>query len=350
MTVRHTSSGATTRIVLISRGLDGHRREYVDLFSAVFRGAGWGIRVVRRVRHSLCSRAPVLFLMIEEHTLRFVLTSALRSLSGRRTAGLLFRSSECARPRGLRLLLKHLTLRALRRFPHVTIISILPLQLDRATRFVVNEWIYDPQLWDLRYLPDRHPEPWLCRTVEAAAGMRSIIVALGAQTREKGFCRLAELWTSSNSMRDEFLLVIGGAVSPDATAMADRIRDLGGIVIDRHLTDSELYTLYEAADLVWACYAPEYDQASGILGRAIQRGKPAIVRRGSKVAELAKTLGHPTISIDWNDHRPDITRALALEISQRFGGRPVIDDLARQSLEKIFSALACDVRTRNAIE
>jgi hypothetical protein len=41
--------------------------------------------------------------------------------------------------------------------------------------------------------------------------------------------------------------------------------------------------------------------ASGIFGRAVQYGTPAIVRAGSYLEKLSAELDHPAILIGWND-------------------------------------------------
>ena len=42
-----------------------------------------------------------------------------------------------------------------------------------------------------------------------------------------------------------------------------------------------MLALYSIADLAWCFYSPEYDQASGILGRALQFSVTPVVRKGS---------------------------------------------------------------------
>src|ERR1700685_4165033 len=51
----------------------------------------------------------------------------------------------------------------------------------------------------------------------------------------------------------------------------------------------------QSADLVWSCYAPDYNQSSGIHGRAVQLGIPVVVRRGSYIDALGKSLSHPSL-------------------------------------------------------
>ena len=72
-------------------------------------------------------------------------------------------------------------------------------------------------------------------------------------------------------------------------------------MFDRLLTDGEMMSLYACADVVWSCYSPEYDQASGIFGRAVQHGVPTVVRVGSNLHSLSTEIRHPTITLAWDN-------------------------------------------------
>ena len=75
----------------------------------------------------------------------------------------------------------------------------------------------------------------------------------------------------------------------------------GAMVVDRHLSDPELESLYGVADMIWACYRPDYDQASGVFGRAFQTGKPSLVRSGSVIEQYADYVGAKVLAIDYGD-------------------------------------------------
>ncbi len=75
----------------------------------------------------------------------------------------------------------------------------------------------------------------------------------------------------------------------------------GGLLIDRRLDDAELESLYVVSDVIWSCYAPEYDQASGIFGRALQLGVPVIVRRGSLLHRFASGIRSPVLPLEFGD-------------------------------------------------
>ena len=86
---------------------------------------------------------------------------------------------------------------------------------------------------------------------------------------------------------NQVLVVCAGRVTPGNSNLAARLSAQGALIIDRFISDVELESLYGIADAIWACYAPDYDQASGVFGRAIQWGVPVIVRESSVIAAFA---------------------------------------------------------------
>ncbi len=250
----------------------------------------------------LKQRNPLFFLMIEVYPIAFTLAALCGFLLNIPVAGLLFRPAEavrCDRPKSI---VKHLLLRLLRRLPNTKVLSMLPFSLDPRFAGIAAGWLYDPQLWDLPLLyPGAYkaasPLQHLVR--EAAAGRR-VIVALGAQERIKGFDYLVELWLNSPAFREEYLVVIAGKVRT-AHAAAAAFTESGGLLINRWIDNDEMFALYRSADLIWVCYAPDYDQASGIYGRAFQMGVPAVVRKGSFVDKISATLGYEIVSIPYDN-------------------------------------------------
>jgi hypothetical protein len=71
----------------------------------------------------------------------------------------------------------------------------------------------------------------------------------------------------------------------------------GGYACDRFISNEELFDLYACADLIWCCYAADYDQASGVFGRAIQLGIPVVVREGALIHKFCLAQGLPCVAI-----------------------------------------------------
>lgn len=185
----------------------------------------------------------------------------------------------------------------LRRLPGLTILTILPFELDLRLARVANGWIHDPQVWDRIGTPIAPPTE-LADEVLAVANGRKIIAYLGRVTTIKGFHVLLKILTASADLSEQFLIVVAGTVDPSCRSAAERGRADGMFLVDRFLSEAEMASLYEVADLVWCCYNPEYDQASGIFGRALQRGRCAVVRRGAAIAGYGRMTAATMVELD----------------------------------------------------
>ncbi|MEQ1543004.1 MAG: hypothetical protein ABL926_12190 [Novosphingobium sp.] len=274
---------------------DGHRGPYLAMLCRLFPA-----QVLRYGPTALFSRRSVLVPMIEESLARYALACLVGALIGRRTVGFLFRPRPALEGRGLRMRTKRSVLAALRRLPGVSTLTILPFALEPGFARIANDWIYDLQLWDL--VQADQPEPAgaggaLADSLRARAGGRALCVAVGRQDRGKGFDQFVQAWTGSAELRQTTLFAYGGMVDPALAAAAKAFSAAGGFGLDRLISDAELLDFYAAADLVWCVYAPDYDQASGILGRAMQLGIPVAVRSGSLIERLCRAEGHPCVAL-----------------------------------------------------
>jgi hypothetical protein len=327
-----------TDVQLISVGDAGHRREYVAQLLAEFHKLGIGATITARA--DILHRGPLLFMAIEDHPQVFVSVAALRSALGLRTVGLMFRPGQCFTPGSARHAVKRLVFRVLSRLPGTAVLTLLPHDIDQRFSTISTGWIYDPQLWDFATYPHRQDSELtdLHREIRERARERRIVVALGDQHRSKGFEFLSQLAT--RLPRDRVLLVAAGRVAPTLEQTARLFVEHGGMLCNRLLTDHEFLGMYAIADFVWCCYAPEYDQASGIFGRAFQFGVPAIVRARSYLVDLALRLGHPTIAIDpscLGDGAEVLAAALERSAPRNQPGH--IESLRRISLGSLVDAL-----------
>lgn len=131
--------------------------------------------------------------------------------------------------------------------------------------------------------PPELPETELSRRVAAAANGRKVMIFIGAGNRIKGFDAFA---AEALAQRDSVLSVVAGRVAPEKADEAQRLAAAGMIVEDRFVTDDEILSLYRVASFAWCRYAPEYDQASGVFGRALQTGVQPMVRESSVLERL----------------------------------------------------------------
>jgi len=272
-----------------SRSESGHRLEYIKFSESQLGGVRIaGLSLIKTPK-------PLLFLMVEESFLLYVLISLVRSLLGRRTVGLVFRAKECVQGNSLRLKIKYAIMRALRHINNVKSVSIVPFFVCPEVENICDYWIHDFQFWDREFLESLTCESEVVEVIEyikAKAAGRKILCAVGKQDKSKGFDEFIRLYLSSEQLREEYLFVSGGKISGIDSELVKAFEGSGGLLIDKRISDSELVALYKAADVIWVCYAPDYDQSSGILGRALQYELAVIVRGGSVIESLAKNKVH----------------------------------------------------------
>lgn len=292
---RNRSSEFGTLLVDFGAGTDGHRGQYNAMLAELFplRSEPMGMR-------ALFTRGAVLVPQIEAAPLRFVLTSLVRAALELRTVGLLLRPLPALHGKSLRLRAKRAALSALRRLKSVRVLTIIPFAAEPEQNRIASGWIHDLQWWDqgLGCAADPAVASETARSVREAAGSRLVCCAVGGQNRAKGFDRFAGFWADSVELRAGMLFAFAGKASGDVSAVVRQFSQSGGFAIDRFASDAELAGLYDAADLIWCVYHPGYDQASGVLGRAFQRGVPAAVRAGSVAERLCQLAAHPHLSID----------------------------------------------------
>ena len=214
---------------------------------------------------------------------------------------------------------KRRAFRLLCRVPQLTIATITPFAVSPRYAEVAHVGVFDPQYSDMHdgatiRCPPNSP---LANEVRQQAGGRSILCALGSLAGVKGLNFLAKTMEYHPKIADRTLVLCASRVSSDAVALATRLTAAGAILVNNLITDEELESLYGVADFIWACYAPEYDQASGVFGRAVQFGVTPILRKGSVLGSFASVYGIDHLAISYDDHR-----ALALTISHGSACRP----------------------------
>lgn len=318
------------RVALLSIHLEGHRQSYIELFQRVGRDAGLVPILLRSWWAGAQTRDPLVILMIEESFAGFFFTALVRAFRRRPTLALLFGGAGLTEGRGVRAAVKRWCLRAVRHLAKLTVLAISPFDVVPGLNKLADGWIYDPQLWDLQDV-SAVASPLAVEVRERASGRR-IVAALGFQSKTKGFDRFSQLWSANAELRKHCLFVSAGEVlGQDMQPYADAFQQAEGCLVDRFITDDELMSLYKVCDMVWAFYAPSYDQSSGIIGRALQLGRPAVVRRGSQMDRLAKYLNVPLVDGPWDDDA-GIIEALLSPTDQSTRGQDVLRRLKAQTL------------------
>lgn len=323
-------------VCLFARVVSGHYESYVSTIRAALQKRGIATYVTASPAKALITRHPVLIMHLEQTKMWSHALVIGRAIAGRRTGALVFRSREAITGQMIVTRMKRLALRLERLLPQVSMMTILPQDLLPGSRRLFRSWIHDPQLWDLALLSVPPEPPPFCETIRARAAGRPIVVALGVMAEYKGMHMLSTLANDIDFCK-RFLLVIAGAQVPETEPL---FKDVLGdcIIVNRYIADEELYGLYRIASFIWAVYSPEYDQASGIFGRAVQFGRVPIVREGSLIQNYAAYLGTGVVEVAWRakprdvavrlDHSPAPTggQSIGEEISTDALVRALVDD------------------------
>lgn len=279
----------------------GHRMGYVTYFKSEIAEMGQAAVVEPSLWRATWKRGPLVIPMLEQGIKGNILALLVRGLLGRRTLCLVFRAIDAAASGSGRHRAKRWLLAAVRRIPGAGLVSIVPASVEPQIAGFINGWIYDPELCDLSEETLNREPGERVSAIKAQAAGRVLVVSLGALSEQKGFGYFARLWSSSAALRERCLFVAAGPVPEGMKASAQSFVADGGVLLDERIDDAVLFDFYAAADVIWCCYAPDYDQASGIFGRAVQFGKTALLRSGSHVERFAAVVGQPAASLVWDD-------------------------------------------------
>ena len=239
----------------------------------------------------------------DDQAVVFALLALLRGIAGRPTVAFFLRPHDSIQSSTLKQRIKGFGCAWIKRIPHFKLVTFTPFTIEPRFAAVAHFGVHDPQYWDQHdgsALRIPAATEWSVTIAERAAGRR-IVVFPGYITGDKGFRFFTDILANNPGLAEQVLFVAAGPVQPESVASTTRFVAAGGLLVDRMLTDAELESLYGFADLIWCCYPPSYDQASGIYGRAIQFNVRVIVRRGSLIARLASSLDCPYEPLDYND-------------------------------------------------
>ncbi|MES0029975.1 hypothetical protein [Mesorhizobium sp. M0040] len=294
---RHQSMG----IIYVKSG-SGHRQSYADLLGPVLGLSPVIGPMSRALKKRLLAADRLFFATLDDDLVSFASIALRRAALGRATVALLLGPQTCFGPFNFKRFLKKSIFVVLRLVPKVTVASIIPLSLAPEYGSVVDIGLHDPQWWDMHdgnVLRQPGHTPVATEVHRLAAG-RPIVCWLGSASVHKGFAFMVEILEANPDIAKRVYFISAGTAKSEQ-ALASRFKSMGGMHIDRRLTDAEWESLYGVADAVWACYEPRYDQASGVFGRALQFGVPAIVRRSSLIHTAATKFGAPVHAIDFGD-------------------------------------------------
>ena len=263
-----------------SRFETGHRKAYMDFVESKY-----GAERISCVR-LLFTRKPVLFLMAEERPVYIIFCMFFRGALGFRTLALLFRLRPILDSQGVFSSVKRRVLKIIVKISRFGFISIIPEDIYPEVKDVCRYNIFDFQFWDQL---DRSSFP----SSKRDPGM----AVVGRQNHEKGFHYISgfiERFKVIDSLK------VYGQIDESCR---DYLQDIKVIVPNSDVrngfvSEDEILDAYARCRYIWCCYSPDYDQSSGVLGRAIQFGNVPVVRRGSLSERYCRLVNANFLSVE----------------------------------------------------
>jgi glycosyltransferase involved in cell wall biosynthesis len=266
----------------------GHRGRGVALLARIVDGQPLIASPKEAFSSLIRHRGPLLWQTADYALAWFLSTAIVRAVLGRRTVGLCYRH-DAGSGLPLRSRARRLILSALSVLPPVEIVRVFPpLSGKRSGR-----WIYDPEWWDLREMPIPHEEVSL-RDADP------IVLFIGNIDRLKGIDFFIETAERARLEAARFSFLIVGSADRLNDDRRARFAHAGGEVVDSYPSDAQFLGYIARADFLWCCYHPDYDQSSGIFGRSLQLGIPALVREGSLLDRYGGQFGN-RIAVSYGD-------------------------------------------------
>jgi hypothetical protein len=273
----------------LSRFNSGHRQDYIDFTKTELGGERSGLI------SGIFSKKTLLFLMVEEWFALYCLVALIRSLFGLKTVGLLFRAQDCVSSLKFLHRIKFLILKGFKKFKNIRTVSIVPFSIYPGISDICDDWLYDFQFWDIRFFEKKLDMVVVqdhIKVIKQHAKGRQVVCAVGRQDKSKGFDSFSSLYINNKCIQDNFCFVSGGKISGISDSKINHFLTAGALVINEKISNEMIAALYKSADIIWACYSSNYDQSSGVLGRALQYSLPVIVRKGSIAESISIELDY----------------------------------------------------------
>lgn len=236
-------------------------------------------------RRLLITDAPIVFFDIDGADLAYIILILLRGLWGGkglaisvRTEYLLVKRSlfEFIFQRGrlvfIKAWVKRILFYLIKNFSTTTLLSIHKNHPQKKDMVVyVNDFVYDPQLWDLDLLNIKPSIPEEMKDFVFDKTQPIILVA-GRFNEQRSKNELLDFLKKNSKLN----FVIAGLIEPSDFNFLKK--NINCLIINRFLSNSELIYLYDFCSIVYCYYTN--NRPSGFFGRAIQFQKPIIVRKG----------------------------------------------------------------------
>ena len=302
----------------------GHRARGVKLISQlvsgrVLIGPPWRL-LARLVWHP----GMLIWQTADYAIVPLTLIATLRTIFLRKTVALCYRNDRGLVGKSLRSRVRRMLVWVISHFLKVNVVFIFP---PRAGSPQTYPWIFDPEWWDLGVMPvaDAH--------VARLEGEGDVVLFIGNIDRLKGLDFFIEAAEEAARFALPLRFVLVGPAEKLTPSQLNLLRAAGATLLDALPTDSEFLAYLRRAQYLWCCYHPDYDQSSGIFGRSLQLGIPAIVRKGSLMDEFAAKFGNG-VSVRFGDI-PDLLQKLVQKPARSISSATFVEEFRQDSLMKL---------------
>ncbi len=294
---------ATSSCITHAVNNSGHRQSYQNLFAGLFGLSNIIAPLSMKQILKLIGAKTLLISTIDDAVLLYSIIIITRYILRKRTVSIFIRPQSCFFSGNFRFKLKYLLFFNLKLIPGSSIITIIPFQYREKYIDVSSQSVLDPQYWD--YIEsDRPPalgQSLLADQLQSLARRRPVLLFSGAVNKDKGIEFLADIVEQFPEINNDILIIVAGPIDKRLEEHCKRLQENGVELVARWLSDRELESLYGISSLIWACYHPSYDQASGIFGRAAQFGKTCLIRRGALLEEIGNGMALNHVSLTYGD-------------------------------------------------
>jgi glycosyltransferase involved in cell wall biosynthesis len=249
----------------------GHRERDANVIAAVVSGTVLLDAPAGSVRRLIRHCGPVLWQTADYQPLWFTLVAMLRSLRGHKTIAICYRNNNAADGKFFRRTIRKILFFAWNALPFSMALTTCPAAVERHSA----KFLFDIEWWDLKAAP----LPAVPLSPFAKPGRT--LVFLGGLSHLKGIDFFIDCAVAAAKRKLEWQFVLVGSIGDLIPEQRERLSAAGATLVPGPKQDAAFISYLGAADLVWCCYHPIYDQSSGVFGRALQLNKATIVREGS---------------------------------------------------------------------
>lgn len=281
----------------------GHRQSYQNLLAGLFGLSNVIAPTSKKQFFKLIRTKKLLISTIDDAIFWYSAIIIIRFILKKDTVAIFMRPQSCFYSGKIIFKLKYLLFLLLKIIPGSSIVTITPFHYRKKYMEIANQSVFDPQYWD--YIKSNHMpvlgQSLLANQLQVAARGRPVLLFSGTVSKEKGIEFLADIVEQYPAIDNDVLIIVAGPIDKELEERCKRLQANGVGLVSRWLSDRELESLYGISSLIWACYHPSYDQASGIFGRAAQFNKTCLIRRGALLEEIGADMALNSVSLTYGD-------------------------------------------------